>query len=183
MAVGCSDLNAWRTALSWDRKKKNCSHSFFTFLFLRPPSWTSHGQQPLYPWCSTSDMGMSSGTPYMYVLPPSPLCAGIKLLASLLALHTSSSAAGKGSARPAWQDLLQTRSSFRARSGHGQRNSPVPWGSGVILLWEGGVGMMPDKPRWKEQENEKNFPVLHKKAQFCDVSLINIYMNTGFVYI
>lgn len=94
------------------------------------------------------------------------------------AFHVSSSAAGKGSARPPWQELLRSQEWPWAKGA-----APSPGVSEAVLLWEGGAGVMPDKPWWKEQENEKNFPALHKKAQFCDVSLINVYMNTVFVYI
>lgn len=55
--------------------------------------------------------------------------------------------------------------------------------SEVDLLWKGDGGTVPDKPWWKTQENEKSFPALHKEAGFCDVSLINVYMNAIFVYI
>jgi len=48
------------------------------------------------------------------------------------------------------------------------------WVPGVVLLWKGDGGMMPDKSWWKEQEDEKSFPALQKKAKFCDMSLINV---------
>lgn len=55
--------------------------------------------------------------------------------------------------------------------------------SEVDLLRKGDGGMVPDKPWWKTQENEKSFPAPHKEAGFCDMSLINVYMNAIFVYI
>ena len=57
------------------------------------------------------------------------------------------------------------------------------WVPEVVLLWKGDGGTAPDKSWWKEQENKKSFPALHKEARFCDVSLINVYMNAVFVYI
>lgn len=97
------------------------------------------------------------------VLSSSPVCAAIKLLTIALPRtlpHLQLERAQSTLAGPA-PETQQLQSQDRSWA---KGTAPSPGMAEVILLWEGGAGMMPDKPWWKEQENEKNFPALHKKS-------------------